>query len=149
MFYVPAVCLVKIFITLFNRRITGLTSRIWRNINGVLFCIIVFYMIGYELYLALRCPGRRQSPLQIGKRELDVSCPVYQSKRLSLFAGSFQVILDFCLLSTPIIVLWKIKMSWSKKVRPLIIFLLGSISCLGALMIPITQYQSIIDPSCT
>ena len=55
----------------------------------------------------------------------------------------------FCLLATPIVVLWKIRMNRVRKFQLFIVFAVGSVSCIAALMIVITQYQIHDDFTCT
>ncbi|KAL8790584.1 MAG: hypothetical protein Q9195_006264 [Heterodermia aff. obscurata] len=52
---------------------------------------------------------------------------------------------DFVLLSVPLIVLWKIKMSATKKLRVSFLFSIGAISCIGSVMRQIAQYRVFAD----
>ena len=146
--YLPGACLIKISITLFNRRITGLASRTWRWINDAFLGILVCYMIIYTIWLGTRCKANNYALVRLGQATDPPRCNVLQGVHLSLGLGVTHVILDFCLLCTPIIVLWKVQMDRSKKIRPFIVFAVGSVSCVGAMMIPITQYQIHADATC-
>ena len=55
---------------------------------------------------------------------------------------------DFALLSVPLIVLWKIKMSAMKKLRIGFLFSIGAISCVGSVMRQLTQYHTSADLTC-
>ena len=55
---------------------------------------------------------------------------------------------DFVLLSVPLIVLWKIKMSAAKKLRVSFLFSVGAISCVGSVMRQIAQYRVFADTTC-
>ena len=58
------------------------------------------------------------------------------------------IALDFALLSVPLIVLWKIKMSTAKKLRIGFLFSVGAVSCIGSVMRQLTQYHRSADFTC-
>lgn len=135
-------------IVLFNRRITGLASKFWRRISDGFFGILFLYLIAYSTWLGVRCPSNNKSLIEAGKAKSYKYCNQRQGIKLALALVIIHVVLGFCLLLTPIIVLWKIKMDRVKKMSLFVIFVVGSISCIGALMIIITQYQLVEDPMC-
>lgn len=147
--YLPAASLIKISITLFNRRITGLASKKWRLINDAFLVILVLYMITYSIAQAARCSRSNWNLIQLGKAKDAKVCAKHQDIRLSYALVVIHIVLSFCLLTTPIIVLWKVKMARAKKIRPVIVLAFGSVSCVGALMIIVTQYQIRQDNTCT
>lgn len=146
--YLPTAIFIKMSITLFNRRIAGLASKPWRRINDVFFVILALYLIAYSTWLGTRCPSNNKSIIDTGKDDNYKFCKRYQNIKLALALVIVHVVLGFCLLLTPVVVLWKIKMSQTKKVWLFVIFAIGSISCVGALMIVITQYQLVADVTC-
>lgn len=58
------------------------------------------------------------------------------------------VVFDFCLLSVPLIILFKIKTTTSKKIRLAFLFSIGSISCVGSAMRLKTKVDSNPDRTC-
>lgn len=147
--YLPTNCMIQISITLFNRRITGLASRVWRVINDVFLGVLACYMVTYTVALATRCRSSNYSVSQLGQMSQTTKCSRKLPKRLVFALIVMQVVLGFCLLVTPIIVLWKVRMDRARKMGPVIIFAIGAIPCVAALMIVITQYQITKDFSCT
>lgn len=147
--YLPAAILIKMSIVLFNRRITGLASKTWRRINDGFLVLLVVYMIVYSIWIGLRCPINRLGFSQVGKMKNPKFCPRSQGLKLTLGLASIHVGLGFCLLLTPIIVLWKVKMKAIKKVQLFFIFAVGSVSCICALMLVVTQFQVTQDITCT
>ena len=147
-FYLPSAILIKMSITIFNRRISGLASKPWRRINDVFFAVLTLYLIAYSTWLGTRCPSGNISLIEAGRVDTYKYCSRYQGLKLALALVIVHVVLGFCLLLTPIVVLWKIQMSRKKKASLFVIFAIGSISCIGALMIVITQYQLVTDPTC-
>ena len=63
--YLPSATLIKMSIVLFNRRITGLTSKVWRRINDGFLFILMSYMIAYMVWIGVRCPNLNLTLLQV------------------------------------------------------------------------------------
>lgn len=146
--YLPATIATQMSIIIFNRRITGLASKPWRRINDVFFTILFLYLVAYSVWLATRCPSNNKSLIASGKAESFKYCDRHAGIKTALGMVIVHVVLEFCLLLTPIVVLWKIKMDRMKKASLFIIFAIGSISCIGALMVIITQYKLVQDSTC-
>ena len=60
----------------------------------------------------------------------------------------FHVVFDFCLLSVPLIILFKMKTNTSKKIRLAFLFSIGSISCIGSAMRLKTKVDANPDRTC-
>lgn len=146
--YLPSACVVKISIVLFNRRITGLASKHWRWFNDGFLAVLVIYLITFTVWSARNCATAIETFLNAGRAKSLPKCDGFPATRVALGLGVTHVVLDFCLLCTPIIVLWKVQMDRSKKVRPFIALLIGAISCVGALMIRVTTNQKHTDIPC-
>ncbi|KAL9007933.1 MAG: hypothetical protein Q9173_006892 [Seirophora scorigena] len=84
----PEPALVKLNITSFNMRLTGLSSRKWIQ------------------------------PLSI-----------------------LHILMDFCLLAVPILVLWRIQLARNTKIRLYILFSIGALCCFAAVMREVSQEQ--------
>ncbi|KAL2039382.1 hypothetical protein N7G274_008050 [Stereocaulon virgatum] len=128
--------LVKISISLFNRRLTGLTSKRWMIAHNVFLVILVAYMI-YVLFVNLFVciPFDHFSIIEAGKFARPAKCS--KTSQLNIALSSIHVILDYALLSVPIIILYQIQMSTTKKVRLGLFFCIGALSCIGATIRPI------------
>lgn len=51
------------------------------------------------------------------------------------------IVLDFCLLSVPIIVVWSLQMSLRKKLRVAAVFSFGGVACIGSLMALLSKFR--------
>lgn len=146
--YLPATMFTQMSIVLFNRRITGLASKPWRRINDGFLVILTIYLIAYATEIGVRCPLHNLSYAQLGKAENPQNCNLFQGLKLTLALAGIQVALHFLLLLTPIIVLWKVNMDRTRKAMLFVIFAIGSVSCISALMLIISQYQIHEDITC-
>lgn len=127
LFY-PVVAMIKISIVLFNRRLTGLTSRKWMIVHNTFLFLLVCYIIitiFINVYICVPHPKNNQ-PLYIGKMQT----PPRWIKREALIPAfsAIHLMFDFALLSVPLIVLSRMKMSLSKKIRLCFLFSIGSVS---------------------
>jgi len=140
------VVLVKISITLFNRRLTGLTSKRWMIAHNVFLGILVCYLITAVFVDVFQCihPVGVQFDLHdFGSLKTKPQCINPNAAGIAL--SVIHIILDFALLCVPLIVLYKIQMSTAKKLRVGFLFSIGSISCIGSVMRQITQYHQPLD----
>lgn len=141
--------MIKISITLFNRRLTSLTSRRWMMAHYTFLFLLVCYIV-ITLFLEIfkcRPAASHYSLMRIGQVENSVKClPFYV---LGIGLSSVHVAFDFALLSVPLIILYKIKMDLSKKIRLAFLFSVGSVSCMASAMRHHVQYQAILRPDLT
>ena len=101
--------MIKISITLFNRRLTGLTSQKWMMAHYIFLFLLVCYIV-ITLFLEMfKChpAASHYSLIKIGKVENSVQCLHFSIIGISLSA--VHVAFDFALLSVPLIILYKIK----------------------------------------
>lgn len=143
-----SVGLVKVSITLFNRRLTGLTSRRWMIAHNVFLCLIVCYILIVIFTNFFFChPARVHfSLVAYGSNPTPPVC--LNGKVLPVFLSVVHILFDFALLSVPLIVLWKIQMSTSKKIRLCFLFSIGSVSCIGSVMRQVIQTHIRPDFTC-
>lgn len=127
LFYV-SLGVIKISITFFNLRLTALASKPWRIANKIFLAILFGYTFLALFWIIFQCNPQRYSfdleyagtltePPKCGPKNI-------LAKTLSgLHSG-----LDFILLTTPIVVIWKVKMPRGDKIRLIGLFSMGSIS---------------------
>ena len=129
LFFVSA-GLIKISISLFNRRLTGLSSQKWMYAHNVFLFLVISYTIIAIFATSLQCTpyGTQFSLIRIGQ----VSVKCIDGKRLLDSLLIIHVVFDFALLSVPLLVLYKIRMNVSRKIRLAFLFSVGSISCVGS-----------------
>lgn len=140
--------LIEISITLFNRRLTGLTSARWMVAHYVFLILLVCYITIALLVSLFECsPATSQySLIKLGKLDKPAKCVDFNTIGITL--SSFHVVFDFALLSVPLIVLYKINMNMSKKIRLAFLFSVGSISCIGSALRQHYQGQNHADYLC-
>ncbi|RDW65328.1 hypothetical protein BP5796_10020 [Coleophoma crateriformis] len=130
---------IKVSICFFNRRLTSLTGRAWSIFNNVFLGLLTAYLIAalfMNIFQCLPAYGGWDA-IRIGKEGVAAKC---QSD--SVFGSALStihVIMDFGLLSVPIIVLWKVKMSFGTKLRLYIVFGFGGMSAIGSIVRQVEQ----------
>lgn len=141
--------MIKISITLFNRRLTGLTSRRWMMAHYIFLFLLVCYII-ITLFLEMfKChPAASQySLIRTGQVANRVQC--WDCDDVAIGLSAVHVAFDFALLSVPLIILYKIKMDLAKKIRLAVLFSVGSVSCIASVMRHYSQYQTRYRPDLT
>ena len=143
-----SVGLVKMSITLFNMRLTGLTSRKWMMAHWTFFAILVVYTLTALFINVFQCkpPQAHWDLIYAGKLPDPPTC--LTATFVSSLLSTWHVVMDFCLLTVPIIVLWKLQIKWSTKIRLYIVFSVGSMSCVGSVVRQIYQGRLHSDLSC-
>lgn len=146
-FYVTA-GLIKISITLFNRRLTGLTSDKWLYAHNIFLFLVVSYTVLALFINVFQCkPAASQYNLiEYGQIKNPTKC--LDEHILNNTFIICHVIFDFALLSVPLIVLFKMKMTTSRKIRIGFLFSIGSISCIGSAMRLATKTGAGQDRTC-
>lgn len=140
--------LVKISITLFNRRLTGLTSSRWMIAHNIFLCLLVCYLIiavCLDVFTCIHPVGIQFDLLHYGSLKTPPKC--INPNGVGIALSVIHITFDFALLSVPLIILSKIKMSTAKKLRVGFLFSVGSISCVGSVMRQIRQYHQAVDIS--
>ena len=127
---------IKTSIVLANRRITGLTSRRWQIIHwtylAVLFLLMpictlanVFACSPIPAFYNLQFIGKSSDPRKI--KCFDELSFGYASRTLHIFT-------DWLLLPVPLIIIARLQMSLSRKIRLMAIFCVGFVSSLASIM---------------
>lgn len=139
---------IKVSICFFNRRLTSLTGRAWVIFNDVFLGLLTAYLIAALFMNIFQCSPAYGGwdAIRIGKDGVAAKC---QSD--SVFGSalsSIHVIMDFGLLSVPIIVLWKVKMGFGTKLRLYIVFGIGGMSAIGSIIRQVEQARLSSDVLC-
>lgn len=144
-----AVGIIKMSITIFNMRITGLTSRNWMIAHWTFFFLLVCYTLAAFFVNVFQCnpPIAEYDLIAVGKLQNPPRCA--NNNTFGIPLSIIHVAMDFCLLMVPIIVLWKIQMHWSTKIRLYFVFSIGAMSCIGSVMRQIAQGRLASDATCT
>lgn len=139
-----ASALVQASIILFNRRLTGVSSKPWQIVHWVLlFCVFVYWATSFFTTIFVCNPTTAGLSLEGRGRATHVKC--LDATKLQLAFSIMHVILDFSLLAVPVTVLVKSQLAWTTKLRLCFLFTLGLLSCISAVMRVVTGNQKRID----
>ncbi|KAF2126667.1 hypothetical protein P153DRAFT_346653 [Dothidotthia symphoricarpi CBS 119687] len=143
-FYVY-VGLVKMSIALFNIRLTTLTTRFWKNVNWAFFVICTAYTFAALFLNVFKCTPQYASfnLLRIAESGKVPKCLSVNSINSIL---RLNLALDFTALAIPVIVLWKVQLSWKKKARIFGLLSIGLIACIASVMTLLSRYTLEKDP---
>lgn len=168
MLFFVSLALVKVSIVLFNRRLTGLTSRRWQIAHWTFLGILFVYILVVIFRSCFNCyPPSMDWGLR-GRGEPSTAPQCSDDVKSILGYSAVHIALDWALLagknpcliavngllninqSVPLIVLYKIeKMSLSKKIRIGMLFSIGLVACIGSAMRQYMQNHSYKDRVCT
>lgn len=143
-----AVGLVKVSICLFNQRLTAMTSRTWKIFNWTFLSLLIVYIFLSLFWTLFQCnpPYAGWDPIRIGKEGQAFKCTPDTVTGSAL--SSIHVIMDFGLLSVPLIVLWKVRMGWGTKLRLYFVFSIGAMSFIGSVVRQVAQDKLATDILC-
>ena len=129
--------LIKISISLFSRRLTGLTWMVAHNI--FLFLLVGYVILALFINLFECLPFEHFSIIEAGRFSKPAKC--FETNSLNIVLTCIHIIFDFALLSVRLIVLYQMQMSTMKKLRLAFLFSIGALSCIGAIIRPIVVAQ--------
>ncbi|KAI9801984.1 MAG: hypothetical protein M1825_003040 [Sarcosagium campestre] len=138
--------LTKISITLFNRRLTGISSKRWKILHYTFLVLLIIWLVVGFFVNVLQCkPAIYRYDYFARGRDGPTA---YKCIDPALLANSFSIIhavTDFMLLTVPIIVIWRVKLPWATKIRIMLLFAFGLISCVCAAFRVVIQNWSSTD----
>ncbi|KAI9718426.1 MAG: hypothetical protein M1812_004147 [Candelaria pacifica] len=129
-----AVATTKLSITLFNMRLTGLSSPRWMKAHWGFFAFLVCYMLTIFFTNVFQCDPPRAKFDSIASGKLPHKARCYSDALQGTVLSIIHVLTDVCLLSVPIIVLWKTKIDWKTKARLYFVFCIGGMSFVASIM---------------
>lgn len=143
-FYVY-VGVIKMSIALFNIRLTTLTTPLWRYINWAFFVVCTAYTFAALFLNLFKCNPQYASfsLLRIAEAGEVPECLSVNTMNSIL---RLNLALDFTALAIPVIVIWKVQLSWKKKARIFGLLSIGLIACIASVMTLISQYTLEKDP---
>lgn len=126
--------LIKTSLTLFIRRLIDRTSRNWRWLCDFFLATLAIYIIGATFWFCFSCdPPRSQwDKWYSGQLEEPATCinTAVQGQVLNIV----HVVQGVILLSSPVVILWKVKMDIKKKMRLFFIWAVGLLVVLFGLL---------------
>ncbi|KAH7392175.1 hypothetical protein DE146DRAFT_132968 [Phaeosphaeria sp. MPI-PUGE-AT-0046c] len=143
-FYVY-VGIVKMSIALFNIRLTTLTTRLWKYVNWIFLAVCTAYTFVALFLNVFKCRPQYASfnLLRIAESGNVPKCLSVNSMNSIL---RLNLALDFTALAIPVIVLWKVQLSWKKKARIFGVLSIGLIACIASVMTLVSQFTLEKDP---
>lgn len=126
-----------------------MASRIWRILNDVFLFLLTVYTLLALFWTCFQCspPPAMWNKIYSGKLSTPPTC--WSTPTISNVLSVIHVVMDFCLLMTPIIVLWKVKLPTSTKIRLYLVFSTGAVSCVGSVLRQLAQQKINLDVTCT
>lgn len=124
-------------ICLFILRLTGVTSRAWRIYHYVILACLAGFALGVILMYSASCdpPMVAFSLSEFGRRNYmsKYNLAITTSKP-NMAISILHVMFDLFLLPVPLIVIWRLQMATSQRIRLLFLFSIGLLSMIGAIM---------------
>lgn len=135
-------------IVMFNRRLTGMTSPRWLIVHWTFFALLVIYTLCALFMTVFQCSPQHAHFDLIAAGKLNSPKKCLSENQVGISLSTIHVAMDFCLLSVPIIVLWKVQMPWSTKIRFFVVFAIGAMSCIGSVLRQLEQANLKTDILC-
>ncbi|KAL8879424.1 MAG: hypothetical protein Q9198_002957 [Flavoplaca austrocitrina] len=141
--------LTKFAIILFNVRLTGSTSKIWKVVHFSCFVVVLAWLLTALFGTVMACKpyGTVMDFVAFGKAVPHVKCNS-NNRRLGLALQILHALLDWIVLAIPIIILVRLQMAWPKKLQCIIPLAVGTLSAVGASKRIYDQYHPHPDLSC-
>lgn len=133
-----AVGIIKMSITVFNMRLTGLSSPRWMIAHWSFLALLIMYTLLAFFLNIFQCIPISGNFDTIAAGHLNTAPKCISDSELGTILSTIHVVMDFCLLAVPIIVLWKVQMSRKAKWRLYAVFSVGGLSFIGSI---IRQYE--------
>lgn len=135
-------------ITSFNMRLTGLSSRKWMYAHWTFFAILTGFLLCAIFVFAFQCTPVVGAWDTIATGHLDEPPSCRSDSDISQPLSILHILMDFCLLAVPILVLWRLQLARSTKIRLYILFSIGALCCFAAVMREVSQEQLKSDFTC-
>ena len=148
-FFYLASAVVKMSIVFFYMRLSGLASKGWRIAHWTLIVILALFCVAAILGQVFQCrpAGVSWNLIRMGHLPSPPKC--YDESTFIMGLNIIHILTDFALLVAPIVMLWKVQMKVSIKLRIWIVGVVGVTSCVFSVIRTISQFRSnTTDPTC-
>lgn len=140
----------KISIVLQNRRITGVSSTNWQiahytflglliPLGVVCVCLNTFGCTPLSIHYTLQSLVETKDPKA-------VKC--LPSVKVSNYTRIVHIVTDWLLLPVPLIIIYRLKMPWSQKLRIMFVFSVGVTSSIASIVRNTQIYHNSVDSTC-
>jgi hypothetical protein len=146
--FFTGVGIIKLSIALFLRRMSGVTSKGWRMANYFLIFLLVSYTLLALFWTCFQCrePPAMWDKIYSGKLASPSKC--WSTLLLGTTLSVIHVTMDFILLMSPMIILWRVQLSKAKKARLYFVFSIGALSCVASVLRELAQHHIDSDITC-
>lgn len=129
-------------------RLTGLSSRKWMIAHWTFMGVLIAYALTALFINVFQCdpPSANFDSVAAGKLPTQAKC--ISDDYLGTTLSVAHAVTDFCLLAVPIIVLWKVQIHRTTKIRLYLIFSIGAFSCVSSVLRQVSQGRIRDDPFC-
>ena len=148
MIFFVSVGIIKMSITVFNMRLTGISSPRWRIVHWVFFSLLVAYTLTALFMNVFQCAPVVANFDSIAAGKLPKRAKCLTENQLGSSLSTIHVTMDFCLLTVPIIILWRVQMSLWTRLRLYFVFSIGALSCIGSVFRQLAQASKDPDFMC-
>lgn len=140
--------LVKMSIMAFNMRLTSMCSRAYRITNLSFMIVCGLYTIAAFSVNIFRCypVGAGFDLLEVAQSGSTPAC--IDVATMNTFLRVINIVTDYCLLAIPISVIWKVRISRSKKLKLCVALGFGSLACVGSVMTLVSKFNLKNDVLC-
>jgi hypothetical protein len=135
-------------IVMFNRRLTSMTSSRWMIAHWIFFGLLIAYTTSALFMIIFQCNPQKANFDLIAAGKLSSAPKCISEDQIGISLSTIHVVMDFCLLSVPIMVLWRVQMPLATKIRFFIVFVIGAMSCIGSVFRQIEQAKLKTDILC-
>ncbi|KAI5243437.1 hypothetical protein E4T43_04126 [Aureobasidium subglaciale] len=137
--FFTTVGIIKISICLFLRRISEATSKYPRIANEVFLFLLISYTLLALFWSCFQCSPAPAMWDKIYSGQLAQPAKCWSTLVVANALSVIHVVMDFVLLLTPIVVLWKVRLNKNTKIRLFIVFSMGSLSCVASVLRELAQ----------
>lgn len=132
-FYVT-VAFIKISLTLFIRRLIDRTSRSWRWLCDFFLATLGIYIVGAVFWFCFSCDPAQSQWDKLYSGELEEPATCINTSLQGQVLNIVHVVQGVILLSSPVVILWKVQMDIKKKMRLFFIWAVGLLVVLFGLL---------------
>ena len=137
--FFTSVGIIKISICLFLRRISGSASKHSQRFNDFFLFLLVGYTLLALFWSCFQCSPAPAMWDKIYSGKLTQPAKCWSTLVVANALSVIHVVMDFVLLLTPMVVLWKVQLNKNTKIRLFIVFSMGSLSCLASVLRELAQ----------
>ncbi|KAG8531804.1 uncharacterized protein KY384_003440 [Bacidia gigantensis] len=119
---------VKMSILFFYMRLNGFASRKWKIVLWTLFAAMVAYIVSATLVVALHCDHPRSFFDLRYKGHLEKEPKCLDLPKVVVGLNVIEILFDASLMVVPVVMLWKVQMKWTTKLR---VYIAGMVGCLN------------------